>query len=101
MEIFEIKKYLKEHKISYAELSEKSGVPIQTISKIFAGITLNPRIDTIQTIEKALDINQEPIEKLKQIPAEIYKKLDGLTDEQMEDVVNYIEFIKSKDKKRK
>lgn len=58
MEVFEIKKYLKEHKISYAELSEKSGVPIQTISKIFAGITPNPRIDTMQAIEKALNLKE-------------------------------------------
>ena len=60
MEVSEIKQYMKENKITYAELSEKSGVPIQTLSKIFAGITPNPRIDTMQAIEKALGLNQEP-----------------------------------------
>lgn len=60
MEVSEIKRYMKENKITYAELSEKSGVPIQTLSKIFAGITPTPRIDTMQAIEKALGLNQEP-----------------------------------------
>lgn len=58
MEIAEIKNYMKQNKITYAELSEKSGVPIQTLSKIFAGITPNPRIDTVEAIEKALGINR-------------------------------------------
>lgn len=99
MEVSEIKRYMKENKITYAELSEKSGVPIQTLSKIFAGITPTPRIDTMQAIEKALGLNQEPREKLKQIPVAMYDGLDGLTDEQVQDVLKYIEFIKSKEGK--
>ena len=97
MEVFEIKKYLKEHKISYAELSEKSGVPIQTISKIFAGITPNPRIDTMQAIEKALGINQGQ-EELKNIPVALYEGVQGLSPEGMQDVIKYIEFVKAKEK---
>lgn len=70
MEIEEIKKYLKEHKITYAELSEKSNVPVQTISKIFAGITLSPRIDTVQAIERALGLDDETrIRELGGFPA--------------------------------
>lgn len=56
MEIKELKEYLKEHKITYAELSEMSGVSISTITKIFGGFAKYPRIDTMQAIEKALGI---------------------------------------------
>lgn len=57
MEINKIKEYMKKNKITYAELAARSGVPIQTLSKIFAGITPNPRIDTVQAIEKALGLD--------------------------------------------
>lgn len=59
MEIYKLKEILKKRKITYAKLSEMSGVPIQTIQKIFSGNTTAPRIDTLDKIEKALDIKQE------------------------------------------
>lgn len=64
MTIEEIKSYLKKNKITYGELAEMSGVPIQTIQKIFCGITPNPRIDTMQAIEKALNIDGWTAEEL-------------------------------------
>ena len=101
MTIEEIKKYMKENKITYDDLSEKAKIPIVTLKSIFSGRTPNPRIDTMQAIEKALGLNQEPREKLKQIPVAMYDGLDGLTDDQVQDVLKYIEFIKSKDKEGK
>lgn len=41
--------------ISIDELSRLSGVPKSTLSKITAGITKNPNLDTVQSIAKALD----------------------------------------------
>ena len=40
--------------MSIDELCEKSGIPKSTISKITAGITTNPTLDTIQAIARAL-----------------------------------------------
>lgn len=60
MTIEEIKKFMKEHKITYDDLSEKAKIPIGTLKSIFSGRTPNPRIDTMQAIEKALGLNQEP-----------------------------------------
>ena len=40
--------------MSLYELSEKSGVPLGTLSKITAGITADPKIATLQAIAKAL-----------------------------------------------
>lgn len=56
MTIQEIKDYMKRENITQIELSEKSKIPLQTIRKIFSGIVKNPRIDTMQAIEKALGI---------------------------------------------
>ena len=45
----------KEKNISIDELSELSGVPKGTLSKITAGITTKPSIDTVKAIARALD----------------------------------------------
>lgn len=52
--IIELKKLLRERKITYKELSERTNIPEGTLKNIFSGFTKNPRIDTIQTIENAL-----------------------------------------------
>lgn len=46
----------KELKITFEELSSKSGIPLRTLENIFHGITINPRIDTMQAIERALGL---------------------------------------------
>ncbi len=62
MEIQATKAYLKANKMTYEQLSEKSGIPLNTIKNILSGRTPNPRIDTIQAIERALDLNPSSIE---------------------------------------
>ena len=59
MDIIEIKKYMKDNKITYEMLSVKSEIPLNTLKNIFRGKTLNPRIDTMQAIEKALGLEKE------------------------------------------
>lgn len=54
MTIKEIKEFMRINKITQVELSEKSGLPLQTIRNIFSNPTRNPRIDTMQAIENAL-----------------------------------------------
>ena len=51
-----IKEELKRRKMTYKELSKVSGVPIDTLNNFFRGKTKNPRLDTVQAIEKALGI---------------------------------------------
>ena len=104
----EIKKFLKEHKITYKMLAEMSGVPESTLKNIFGGFTPNPRMDTIEAIERALGINeksppdgQESVkipESLKPYQYAFFDGVDGLTDESMKDILKYIEFVKAKDK---
>ena len=58
MQIQQLKLYLKKEKISYEKLSSMSGIPLNTLKNIFSGRTPNPRIDTMQAIEAALELNQ-------------------------------------------
>ena len=48
----------KELKITYEQLSQRSGVPLSTIYDIFRGVTSSPRIDTMQAIERALGLTK-------------------------------------------
>lgn len=47
----------KELGITFDELSQLSGVPVQTLHNIFRGHTTTPRIDTVQAIERALGLD--------------------------------------------
>lgn len=59
MEIINIKKTLKDKKITYQQLSELSGVPLSTIKSVFCGKTKNPTIDTVNAIKRALGLDTE------------------------------------------
>lgn len=59
MTILEIKQYLKANKMTYKDLADKCNVPESTLKNLFSGATKNPRIDTMQAIERALEIDEE------------------------------------------
>ena len=59
MNIEILKKILKDKKISYAKLSDLSGISINTIKSVFCGKTKNPTIDTLNAIKKALGLDTE------------------------------------------
>lgn len=111
MDIMEIKKYLKEQKITYKMLAETSGVPESTLKNIFGGFTSNPRMDTIEAIERALGINEKspPAEQegvkipdaLKPYQLAFFEGIEGLSDEGMKDILKYIEFVKEKENGKK
>lgn len=66
----------KEKKISIDELCARSGVPKGTLSKITAGITTNPTLDTVQAIAKALecrldDFDDAPQNAKKEAPSDL------------------------------
>lgn len=59
MDIQQLKTYLKLHKITYRELSEKSNIPENTLKNIFRGASKNPRLDTMNAICNALGLQYE------------------------------------------
>lgn len=54
------KKRKKEQKLTIAEIAEKAQLPKGTVQNIFAGYIPNPRIDTVQAIERALKLEETP-----------------------------------------
>ena len=53
------KKIKKEKKLTLNDISTLSNIPKRTVDDIFAGITKNPRTDTVEAIEKALGVYNE------------------------------------------
>ena len=62
MDISIMKARKKELKMTLDDISAKSGIPKRTLEDIFRGATKNPRIDTMQAIEAALELNTSPIQ---------------------------------------
>ena len=67
LEISEIKAYLRAHGITYAKLSEMTGLSVSTITKIFGGFAKYPRVDTLRLITNALGLTKQPPPKTGQI----------------------------------
>jgi len=56
-----IKKYRKKKSISQDKLSKLAGVTYNTVIKIESGATLNPRVETLRLIAKALDVTVDSL----------------------------------------
>lgn len=54
MTLNEMRRLRIEMGLSYKEMAEKSGIPLGTLQKVFGGITLNPRRETLRKVEDAL-----------------------------------------------
>lgn len=92
----------KARKMSLDELARFSGVPKGTLSKISAGITTNPTLDTVQAIARALrctldDFDDTPNKKSSPITLtgehkdiiEKYDQLDGFGKSLVRSVIGY------------
>lgn len=66
VKIHDYKKHLKQIGMTYEQLSEKSGIPLNTLKNIFRGKTEHPRIDTVQAIERALGLTTDETQKSPQ-----------------------------------
>lgn len=60
MDLERWKKVKKEKKLTIAQIAEKANLPKGTVQNIFCGYIPNPRIDTVQAIEHALELD-EPV----------------------------------------
>lgn len=95
-----LKAVKKQKKLTLQYIADVSGIPKRTVDDIFSGHTKHPRVDTMQAIERALGITNERAD----VPAytEDEKKflalVSELTDEETQELSNYIDFIKSKRK---
>lgn len=112
MEIQAIKSHLKAVGMTYETLSERSGIPLNTLKNIFRGKTKNPRIDTMQAIESALGLSptqwteeeksagviRNYKESLSADEVELLDAYRAMNDQEVKELSNYIAFILSKRK---
>lgn len=55
MSLKEMQKQKYEMGLSYLQISERSGVPLSTVQKVFSGLTKSPRHETLCQLEKAFE----------------------------------------------
>lgn len=98
-------------KMRIEDISKKSNVPIGTISKIFAGITTDPKIGTLIAIADALDVNIDYLiygkneintnDTFSEKESNLIKKYRQLTAEQQGAIENSINYYIEANKKAK
>ena len=98
MDIEKTKKFMKEQAITYDILSQLSGIPLNTIKNIFCGKTQNPRIETIQAIEKALGLDKEKTTDISEEEKNFLLAFRQLTEEEKNEFLSIADFILSKRK---
>jgi transcriptional regulator, XRE family len=96
-------------KMRIEDISKKSNVPVGTISKIFAGITTDPKIGTLIAIADALDANIDYLiygkreintdTTFSEKECNIIKKYRQLTAEQQGAIENNIDYFIQVNKK--
>ena len=98
--IEEIKAYMKEKNITYQDLSDMSNIPLNTLKNIFRGKTKNPRIDTLQAIERALGMKEKtpPGNDLPEDVKQLVELVMELSEDEVNELSNYIDYIIAKRK---
>lgn len=99
MDIEYLKQAKKAKKMKLQDISDLSGIPKRTVDDIFSGHTVNPRTDTLQAIERALGIAEEKTApKYTEAEMQLFELIKQLTDEETEELSNFVDFILSKRK---
>ena len=90
----------KEKKLSYDDLAQLTGYSRSTITNIFCGYIDLPRHETIQAIERALGLDKEktPPMELSEEEQELVSLISQLTDEEVKELSNFVDYIISKRK---
>lgn len=89
MKVTELNEERKRQGLSVAELAQRSNLPKGTVEKVLFGIVQNPRIDTMQAIEKALGISDiDPPTKKQQYFINLF---NSLTPQQQDKVIAFIQ----------
>lgn len=99
MDIEYLKKVKKEKKMTLLQIAQISGIPKRTVDDIFSGHTTNPRIDTMEAIERALglDAQAEPPTMPEEV-RELAELIAQMTDDEVKELSTFVDFILSKRK---
>lgn len=91
------KKVKKEKKMTIADIAKAANLPKGTVQNIFCGYIPNPRIDTIEAIERALGIEKKPTnpitaEKLEALGFDL-SEIENLSDNDLETIKNTLHVL--------
>ena len=80
--------------------TEITQISIRQLYYIFGGKAKNPGVETVQAIEKALGLDEKtpPDEDLSEGERELIELVSQLTDEEIKEIAQFIEFLVSKRK---
>lgn len=95
-------KHLRESKgFGVNQLAQKSGVNASQISRFESGQRKDPTLETVKKLSLALGVSIAYFtDDEDRAPQTIAAHIDDdVTEEEMEDILNYIEFIKNKHRK--
>lgn len=99
VDIETLKAIKKQKKLTLQEIADRSGIPKRTLEDVFRGYTKNPRLDTLQAIEKALGISQEETAPTyTEEQRQLFGLIEQLTDDEVAELSNFVDFIISKRK---
>ena len=100
MDLIALRARKKELKLTNEDIANLSGIPKRTVEDIFRGKTEHPRIDTMQAIERALGLENEksPTDELSEGEKQLIALIKELTDDEAQELSNYVDFILSKRK---
>lgn len=84
------------------EIAESAHLPLRTVEQVMCGTVKSPRLDTVQAIERALGLDEEPKssvqvpDKYKDIMVALNDGDKNLQQEDIDAIVRFIEFTKNK-----
>jgi transcriptional regulator with XRE-family HTH domain len=91
MNIEDLRKRKKELDITFEELSEKTDIAVSTLKEIFRGATKSPRIDTMQAIEKALNLDIQAPPTLSEAEQRLLSAFRNLEPQMQEIILNLVD----------
>lgn len=99
MGLEKINEYKKKMGLTTEDLSRLSGVPIGTLNKILSGATKDPKLETLKSIARVLNLSLNDFDDSNQTLT-IAAHFDGdeYTAEELEEIRQFAEFVKNKRK---
>lgn len=88
----------KELKLTFEDLSKKTGVSIRTLKSVFSGERSNTTTFTVQSIEKALGLDKSEDIAISAEDRELIELIKQLSDEETKELSNFVDFIIAKRK---
>ena len=98
MDLERLRKRRKELGLTYDDIVELSGISKRTVCSVFAE-DANPRLDTVQAIERALGLdNEKTSEELSEEEKQLVSLISQLTEEEVKELSSFVDYIISKRK---